>query len=137
MSHAPPPRPRPLWRHPAVELSLAAVLAALAFLLARPYVQYGLDAAHIDEMDPFRIAHGATLSIPNAEVYKGAEKDQIPALTEPAFTPAAAAPAWLTDDRRVIGVVHDGVAKAYPTLILLWHEAVNDTVAGKPYLVTY
>ncbi len=117
--------------------ALIGVIAATSYFGLLDYFRYGLSAAHIDEMDPFRIRHGAALTIPPEQIYLGTTKDRIPALTNPAFVPAADAPAWLTAEDRVIGIVHDGVAKAYPILILQWHEAVNDEVAGKPYLVTY
>ncbi len=44
---------------------------------------------------------------------------------------------FLVDPDRVIGVVVDGVARAYPLRILNWHEVVSDTLAGRPILVTY
>lgn len=116
---------------------LLAAIGAISYFGLFPYYQYGLAAGVINERDPFRIRHGAKTSIPAEDIHPGAVKDQIPALTNPRFVPAAEAPAWLSDDARVLGVEHNGVAKAYPTLILLWHEAVNDTVGGKPYLVTY
>ena len=122
---------------PIKAAGLLVVIAATAYYGLLPYWRYGLDAAHIDEMDPFRIRHGAQLDLRPEDIVFGAQKDQIPALTRPAFVPAAEAPAWLHDGERVIGIEHNGVAKAYPTLILLWHEAVNDEVGGKPYLVTY
>ena len=124
-------------RKPLQVAALTSLIAATVYVGLWDYARYGLEAAHIDEMDPFRLAHGAELSIPNEDVYLGTTKDRIPALTNPAFVPAGRAPQWLRDEDRVIGIVHGGVAKAYPTLILLWHEAVNDEVAGKPYLVTY
>lgn len=37
----------------------------------------------------------------------------------------------------VIGVVHNGVAKAYPIIYLGYHHKVQDSIAGKPILVTY
>lgn len=38
---------------------------------------------------------------------------------------------------RVLGVVHEGVAKAYPIKILNWHEVVNDQIAGKAIAVSW
>jgi hypothetical protein len=43
----------------------------------------------------------------------------------------------LAADGTVIGVVADGVARAYPVSVLWWHEIVNDTVGGRPLLVTH
>jgi hypothetical protein len=37
----------------------------------------------------------------------------------------------------VIGVVSNGVAKAYPIIYLGYHHKVQDSLAGKPVLVTY
>ena len=37
----------------------------------------------------------------------------------------------------VIVLEIDGEAKAYPLRILIWHEIVNDELAGVPVVVTY
>ena len=39
--------------------------------------------------------------------------------------------------RLVIGVVNNGEAKAYPIRFLGYHHQVQDTVGGKPVIVTY
>lgn len=72
--------------------------------------------------------------------------DGIYAVVDPAF-----APDWsdvnipdqyqlgdsgIPDDGIVVGLEHDGAARAYPLVILWWHEIVNDTF-GVPTLVTY
>lgn len=41
------------------------------------------------------------------------------------------------DSYLVIGVVHNGVAKAYPVIYLGYHHKVQDSIGGKPILVTY
>lgn len=66
----------------------------------------------------------------------GPGKDGIPAIDRPRFVPAGDA-AFLTDDALVFGLVHRGETRAYPQLVLVWHEIVNDTVAGEPLAVTY
>ena len=38
----------------------------------------------------------------------------------------------VTLETPVLGVEIGGVAKAYPILIMNWHEIVNDTVGGEP-----
>jgi len=43
----------------------------------------------------------------------------------------------MQDGDIVIGLQHDGVTKAYPLKILVWHEIVNDNIAGIPVAVTY
>ncbi|MCP5113198.1 MAG: DUF3179 domain-containing protein, partial [bacterium] len=42
-----------------------------------------------------------------------------------------------TDKERVIGLVVNGEARAYPIAVLNWHELVNDSLGGVPLLVSY
>jgi hypothetical protein len=74
--------------------------------------------------------------VPVAEILSGGPpRDGIPALDHPTHVAAAAEP-W-DGDEMVIGIHWDGEARAYPIAILEWHELVNDTVAGRPILVSY
>ena len=78
--------------------------------------------------------HGAT--IPVAAIERGGPpRDGIPAIDKPRFVDAR--DARIADPDRVLGIVHKGVARAYPVAILNWHEVVNDRIAGDPVIVTY
>lgn len=66
----------------------------------------------------------------------GPQKDGIPALLQPRFVPATLA-SFMRADEQVLGVEINGVAKAYPTRILSWHELVNDRFGGLPVLVSW
>jgi len=66
----------------------------------------------------------------------GPPKDGIPSIDEPAFVDVDGAD-FLEDRDVVFGVVHEGVARAYPQRILAQHEIVNDVLAGVPVAVTY
>jgi len=66
----------------------------------------------------------------------GPPKDGIPALTDPAFVPVEKA-GFMRSDEQVLGVFLNGVAKAYPTRILSWHELVNDRFRDLPVLVSW
>lgn len=66
----------------------------------------------------------------------GPPKDGIPAVDEPQFVGAADA-GFLSDDDVVFGLVLDGEAHAYPQLVLVWHEIVNDRFPDGPISVTY
>jgi len=80
---------------------------------------------------------GVDLPVPESDLRRGAQKDAIPAVTEPAFgSDWSGVDATLDDDERVIGVERDGRARAYPLAIMNWHEVVNDEFDG-PLLVTY
>ncbi len=75
--------------------------------------------------------------IPTNEILPGGPpKDGIPAILEPKFEPAGKAE-WVKDGDLVAGVDYNGVQKAYPLRILVWHEAVNDEIGGVPILVSY
>ena len=43
----------------------------------------------------------------------------------------------LTDSSIVIGVEHNGEAKAYPVRYISYHHQVQDTIGGKPMIITY
>ncbi len=66
----------------------------------------------------------------------GPPKDGIPAILNPKFESASEA-SWLKSTDLVTGVEIEGVFKAYPLRILVWHEAVNDKVGNKPIMVSY
>lgn len=64
--------------------------------------------------------------------------DAIPAVTEPTMvSPADDRASYLFDTDRVLGVVVDGEARAYPHNILWWHEIVNDRIGDRWISVTF
>ena len=93
----------------------------------------------------------ADLPVPDSALVRGALRDAIPAVTDPAF-----APDWsgisleartvdfgvrrieprLAPFDRVVGLVRDGRARAYPLRVLGWHEVVNEAFGGS-LLVSY
>jgi hypothetical protein len=66
----------------------------------------------------------------------GPGKDGIPALDRPRFVSVAEA-TFLRPQEPVIALTLAGRARAYPLQILVWHEIVNDVVAGVPVAVTF
>jgi len=71
------------------------------------------------------------------EITRVLPKGRIPAIDEPQFTGVDGADGWLDDKEPVLAVEIDGAARAYPVQILMWHEIVNDELAGVPVAVTY
>lgn len=67
----------------------------------------------------------------------GPGKDGIPSIDSPRFISQNAASRWLNEREPVIALEINGEARAYPIQILIWHEIVNDDIAGKPVLVTF
>ena len=67
----------------------------------------------------------------------GPPKDGIPSIDDPRFESVDQADRWLDGADRVIGLYHDGHARAYPQSVLVWHEIVNDELGDIRLAVTY
>jgi len=76
-------------------------------------------------------------SVDLAEIFSGGPaKDGIPSIDNPTFL----AVSEITDlgmQEPVIALHVNGQARAYPLRVLMWHEIVNDEIAGVPVTVTY
>ena len=76
-------------------------------------------------------------SVPLDQIVDGGPgKDGIPTILIPQFVSASGA-TFLQDSDRVLRLKLGDEAKVYPIKILNWHEIVNDTIDGKPVVVTY
>ena len=78
----------------------------------------------------------APLVAPADLISGGPPPDGIPPVDRPVFAPAGTVD-WLADDEPVVTLDLDGEHRAYPVQIMIWHEIVNDEVAGTPVSVTY
>ena len=67
----------------------------------------------------------------------GPPPDGITPIDEPKFATIKEANEWLADLEPVIALEINGVARAYPLQILIWHEIVNDEIGGVPVSVTF
>ncbi len=77
-------------------------------------------------------------SVPYDEISPGGPaRDEILPLDVPSFVTPSEADSRLRDREPVLLLDLDGDARAYPLRFLLWHEIVNDVVAGTPVAVTY
>lgn len=77
-------------------------------------------------------------SVDHSEIMSGGPpKDGIPAIDNPSFVSNANASEWLKDKEPVIALEFDGIARAYPLQILMWHEIVNDEIGDKAVSVTF
>ena len=73
---------------------------------------------------------------PDEIISGGPPPDGIPPIDDPKFL-APEDVTFLVPQEPVISVEVEGVAKAYPIRILMWHEIVNDEFDGTPVVVTY
>ncbi len=64
-------------------------------------------------------------------------RDSIRAIDRPHFESASQAASAMKPDERLIGLIVNGDARAYPLPILSAHEVVNDVVGGEPVAVTW
>ncbi len=67
----------------------------------------------------------------------GPPKDGIPSIDNPKFVSVEEADEWIQDNELVLAIIYKGVTRVYPLQIMVWHEIVNDTIAGDPILVSY
>ncbi len=66
----------------------------------------------------------------------GPPRDGIPPIDDPRFVPVDQV-TDIADSEPVVGLILNGDARAYPLRVLIWHEIANDTVGGRPVVVTY
>ena len=74
--------------------------------------------------------------IQGERVYRVLAKDGIPSIDKPKFVPAEKVK-FLRDSDPILGVVRNGVAKAYSIWYLDGHEIVNDLYGEDPVMVTW
>jgi hypothetical protein len=76
-------------------------------------------------------------SIPFSEIRSGGPpKDGIPPIDDPKFAKVSDIKD-IEDTEPVVGLTINGQTVAYPVRVLMWHEIVNDTVAGVPITITF
>ena len=125
-------------------VALAVALAGTAWNLD-PLWRSGRARPRGDGRDPASYAFDLARSlVPRASIVaSGFSVDGLPALVDPAtvtiadLTKSESRARYLVGDDKVVGVVLNGEARAYPLRVLAWHEVVNDTVGGVPIAVTY
>ena len=88
------------------------------------------------------IAYAASRDLPDIKEIEGdpivtlLPPDGIPAIDRPRFAPASKAK-FMRENEPVLGVVHNGIAKAYSLWHLDRHEIVNDEFGADPLAVTW
>ncbi len=80
---------------------------------------------------------GTKYIVPPDKIVYVLPKDSIPSINNPKFVSASEGNKFLSDDDLIFGLYYEGEVRAYPALILVWHEIVNDIVQGTPIAITY
>jgi len=91
-------------------------------------------AAHAQQLNGFDLR--GSLIASEQILPGGPPKDGIPAIDQPEFTKAGLA-TFLRDDDAVLGMVRNGIARAYPVRILNWHEVVNDRYGPDAVVISF
>jgi hypothetical protein len=66
----------------------------------------------------------------------GPIKDDIPSIDNPIFLKPSEVD-FISNSELVVGIKYNEITKAYPLLILVWHEIVNDWFGDTPLTITY
>lgn len=74
---------------------------------------------------------------PEKIVGGGPAKDGIPSIDSPKYVSLEEADQWIQDNELVLAIIYKGIKRVYPLQIMVWHEIVNDVIAGDPILITY
>lgn len=131
----------------ALVLVFGVFVARRAGLFADTVTVSGTSAAFTDSGEGFRRAEGPAPGELDGQtpdevsrdlrIVTLLPKDGIPAIFDPTFVTAREADEWLRADDQVIGVSVNGEHRAYGTAFLSNREVVNDTVGGRPIMVTW
>ena len=101
-----------------------------------PEPEIGPDGLYVDVQVT---EEGTKFLIPWQRIFSGGvPRDGIPSIDAPKFADNSD---WndlgYNENGLVIGVEVEGTRRAYPFQVIVWHELVNDTINGKPILISY
>jgi hypothetical protein len=128
----------------AIALVIAIVLGAAGCaddeMLKRPRAEASAsrEPAHrkVGDAVPWRTDF-TKQAVPLGEFFPAAPKDAVPPIDRPTFVGVTIADRWLERRAPVLELEIGAEARAYPLQILVYHEVVNDTVGGRPVVVTF
>ncbi len=104
-----------------VFISLIALLGTSCFAREQKMNGFVVSNASIDKEDI---------------MFGGPPRDGIPSIDNPDFIPISRVD-YLRDKDIILSVKRGGEVRGYPTRIIVWHEIVNDVIAGDSIVVTY
>lgn len=83
-------------------------------------------------------AQGTPYIVDPSEIRSGGPPpDGIPPIDDPVYVSVAEADEWVDDNELALAITYDGVTRAYPLQIMVWHEIVNDHFGDERVLITY
>lgn len=123
-------------------IAFAVMGTGIGFVLAQtaapPRNQASTESNTDDKYEVFTNDAGLRYVVDPALLMAGGPpQDGIPSIDDPVFVSVEDADEWIADDELVLALIYEGVKRVYPLQILVWHEIVNDVVAGDPLLISY
>ena len=111
----------------------ATATPAVTSATATPEPTAGTDAVIPSPTSP---QTGSTATDPAAvnDIFR--RRSQFVPLDNPEFIQAADA-SFLSPDDRILGLTFQGESRAYPLRMMTYHHIANDTIGGRPFLVTF
>ena len=106
---------------------------AVASATATPEPAAGTDAVIPSPTSP---QTGSTATDSAAVNDSFRRRSQFVPLDNPEFIQAADA-SFLSPDDRILGLTFQGESRAYPLRMMTYHHIANDTIGGRPFLVTF
>jgi hypothetical protein len=118
---------------------LITILAAGIFILAACQSVTKAESPLVNSTDNTEpiTNETATRNYDDLDIITLLPPDAIPAIDNPQFLNAQDAESEYAPDELILGVAHNGEAKAYSTGLLSSHEIVNDTIGGAKIAVTW
>ena len=121
---------------------IAAVIIVLVFIFngGGRSSMAGIDITNIEiDSEDIKTLPDGTKYIVDPSLIRGGgpPKDGIPSIDNPKFVSVEEANDWIQDNALVLALEYKSVERVYPLQIMIWHEIVNDVVAGDPLLITY
>ncbi len=115
------------------------LIIASAFVLAACRATSSSEGKAVGGSDPSTSANSNTSSrnYDDLDIVTLLPPDAIPAIDNPQFLLPSEADTEYAPDELILGVAHNGEAKAYSTGLLSSHEIVNDTIGGAKIAVTW
>jgi hypothetical protein len=116
------------------------VISGAVFITHQRLEASGSSQEQVMAMDPeIKLTEDGTKYLVHPSKIRGGgpPKDGIPSIDNPKFVSVKEADEWIADNELVLAISYKGVKRVYPLQILVWHEIVNETIAGDPILITY
>jgi hypothetical protein len=106
------------------------VIGSFVFVLGQPQQAAAQTAA------PAPLVPPKYAPIPGVTSQYGDFRGMFESLSDPKII-AAAKLTELEDDEEVLGLTLAGQSRAYPARFIAWHHIINDTLGGRPIIITY